>query len=55
MQQAAAVTLLLVEFFSADSISRRTSANLSGGGARLGEGERALGNREIQFGAKLGF
>jgi len=55
VQQAAAVTLLLLEFFSADSISRRTSANLSGGSARLGQGEQALDNRSIQFGAKLGF
>lgn len=46
MQQAAAVTLLLLQFFSADSISRRTSVTLSGGSARLGEGKQALDNRD---------
>jgi hypothetical protein len=54
VQQAAAVTLLL-QFSSAGTISRRTSVTLSGGSARLGEGEQALDNRDIQFGAKLGF
>jgi hypothetical protein len=55
VREAAAVTLLLLQFISADTISRRTSVTLSGGSARWGEGEQALDNRDIEFGAKLGF